>query len=81
MGLEPVSKFTMETVGGPIEADLYGVRLTLLTDGPELWRTVKQIMAPGIRPTHDRYRAIVGRDVLQMGVLELTPDGHFSFSY
>ena len=81
MGLEPVSKVTMETIGGAVEADLYGVQLTLLTDGPELWRTVKQIMAPRITPTHDRYQAIVGRDILQMGALQLTPDGHFRFSY
>lgn len=81
MGLAPVSKLTMETIGGPVETDLYGVKLTLLTDGSELWKTVKQIMAPGIRPTHDRYQAIIGRDILQLGVLKLTPDEHFCFSY
>ena len=81
MGLTRLSKLTMETIAGPVEADLYGVRLTLLTDGPDLWSVVKQIMAPGVTPTHDRYQAIVGRDILQMGVLQLRPDGHFSFAY
>lgn len=81
MGLAPVSKLTLETVGGPIEADLFGVTLTLLTEGPDLWRPVGQIMAPGIEPTHARYEAIVGRDILRLGELKLTPDGHFRFSY
>ena len=81
MGLAPVSKLTMETVGGAVEADLFGVTVTLLTEGPDLWSPVRQILAPGIRPTHARYEAIIGRDLLRLGVLKLTPGGHFRFSY
>lgn len=81
MGLAPVSKLTMETIAGPVETDLYEVALTLLTEGPDVWETVGRIMAPGIRPTHDRYQAIIGRDILRLGTLNLTPDAHFSFSY
>ncbi len=41
----------------------------------------KAIGVPEFDAGNSMYQALVGRDILSAGVLNLSHDGHFSFSY
>ena len=40
-----------------------------------------QIRAPEFEPGDNPFQALIGRDILSRGVLNLSFDGHYSFSY
>ena len=90
LGLEPTGKVPMQTAGGSIDTNVYDVRMAFLlgTIPDKSGKPVgtgelidRVIQAPEFDPGGNDYKALIGRDVLQMGVLTLSFDGHYSFSY
>lgn len=90
LGLEPRGKAGMQTAGGAVDVNVYSVRMAFLfgeqsdSSGKkigkgEIINTV--IQAPEFEPGENTYQALIGRDILKMGVLSMSYDGHFSFAY
>ena len=87
--LQPTGKIDMNTAGGVVAVNVYDVQLAILlgsrSDGEgnlmqegELFGPVR---APEFDPGDNPYKALIGRDVLHRGVLNLSFDAHYSFSY
>lgn len=80
----------MRTAGGLVSVNVYDVQFVFILgakpDGQgnlaqgegEL---LGQIRAPEFEPGDNPYQALIGRDILSRGVLNLSFDGHYSFSY
>lgn len=90
LGLEPAGQKTMQTVGPAVTVDTYQVQFFFLLDqerdedliGAENWDPIERVLAPCFTPDGPRrYQAIVGRDILQKGVLTLSPGGQYAFGY
>ena len=90
LGLQPSGKTKLQTAGGSVNANIYDVKLGFLfpgrMDGAGSTATQIQVMdkvirAPEFDPGSTQIQALIGRDVLSAGVLCLSYDGHFSFSY
>ncbi|MDE2914260.1 MAG: retropepsin-like aspartic protease [Paracoccaceae bacterium] len=89
LGLLPTGKIDMQTAGGIIAANVYEVQIAFVFanapdskfpasgEGQVVARTQVSEFDPGKNP----YRAPIGRDILRLGVLSMSFDGHYSFSY
>ena len=80
----------MQTAGGAVDVNVYDIKMAFLfgatPDNPG--RAVRHIQfiddvirAPEFDPGDSRYKALVGRDILRIGVLSLSFDGHYTFGY
>lgn len=90
LGLAPVGKTSMQTAGGRTAVNVYDLHVALLTD-PEmntggsvsvkaqLFRNVKALEF--VIGDSSKYRALIGRDILRVGMLSLSADGHYSFAF
>ena len=90
LGLQSISKVKMDTAGGLTEVNIYDVHLALLVDSarnPDGSHNVRATVFNDMRvyefaaDSEDRYQALIGRDILRIGVLTLSPDGHNSFAF
>ena len=87
--LEPAGKIDMQTARGIEAVNVYDVRpAIILTDMPDLKGKSKgaiqvfsPIRSPEFDPADKNYKALVGRDILGQGVLTMSFDGHYTFSY
>ena len=90
LGLEPAGKTDMQTAGGAVDVNVYDIKKAFLfgatPDNPgQAVRHIQfiddVIRAPEFDPGDNRYRALIGRDILRIGVLSLSFDGHYTFGY
>lgn len=92
LGLPSIGKASMGTAGGITEVNMYDVHVALFVDGARnsdgsydvraqasVFKDmrVSEFTADG----DDRFQALIGRDILRIGVLTLSPDGHNSFAF
>lgn len=73
-----------------MDVNLYAVRMVFLLSGKDgSGKTSYQvqpiddgvIQAPEFDPGESSYKALIGRDILRLGVLTLARDGHYVFAY
>ncbi|MCY3829058.1 MAG: aspartyl protease family protein [Rhodospirillaceae bacterium] len=89
LSLAPAGKTGLQTAGGAVDVNVYDVHVAFFLGGKtdEAGNKVGQleffsdIQAPEFDPGGNHYKAIIGRDILKRGVLILSFDGHYSFSY
>ena len=95
LNLVPSGKTTLITANGSVETNTYKVRIFLIRPGQQLADGRHQGQADMITPVNhvvelvedeDRkeeigYQMLIGRDMISKGILILSYDGHFSFSY
>ena len=90
LGLQATGKIDMQTAGGIIPTNIYDVHIVFIfpgkTDSKEMIQQgrghiVSSTRAPEFDPGDNPYQALLGRDILRLGVLNMSHDGHFSFSY
>ena len=90
LGLQPTGKAGMQTAGGSVDVNVFDIRMSFLFGGKEdRFGTVSRhgdlindvIQAPEFDPGESSYKALIGRDFLRIGVLTLSFDGHYTFSY
>ena len=90
LGIEPTGKVDMQTAGGVVDVNVYSVRIGFPfgRKANQSGETTTQIQfinaiiqAPEFDPGNSNYRALIGRDILRIGVLSMSYDGHFSFAY
>ena len=87
--LEPAGKIDMQTARGIQAVNIYDVRpAIILTEKPDLEGRSKgrievfsAIRAPEFDPVDKNYKALIGRDILAQGVMTMSFDGHYTFSY
>lgn len=90
LGLQSIGKIDTNTAGGPAEVNIYDAHVILLPNRarnpggsydhrPTVFKDMQVLeFAPG---SESRYQALIGRDILRIGVLTLSPDGHNSFAF
>lgn len=90
LGLQSIGKAAMGTAGGLTEVDMYDVHVALFVGGarnPDGSYDVRASVFKDMRVSEfaadgdDRFHALIGRDILRIGVLTLSPDGHNSFAF
>lgn len=90
LGLESIGKAGMNTAGGPVaEVNLYDVHVALVAaaqdpDGSREARTTvfRDVrVAEFVAHNQDRCQVLIGRDILRIGVLTLSPDGRYAFAF
>ena len=92
--LQPKGKLPMQTASGLVDVNAYEVHLgfrmqvqgELQILGHPIPKQQEEIiawntMAPEFESGANSYQCIIGRDILRMGGLTLSHDGHYSFSY
>ena len=88
--LEPSGKIDLQTASGLVSVNLYDVKLGFLIpmkkddDGNvqgQVQVMEKTIRAPEFDAGKSGYQVLIGRDILSNGILTLSHDGHYSFSY
>lgn len=85
----PIGKTEMQTAGGNISVNIYDVHVALIlgsAKNPDGSVSSQVTVTPNVRvlefePGRTTYRALIGRDILRNGVLTLSFDGHFSYSF
>lgn len=90
LNLEPSGKTNLQTASGLVSVNVYEVKLGFLlpmnmdNDGNvqgQVQVMDKTIRSPEFDAGVSAYQVLVGRDILSQGVLTLSFDGHYSFSY
>lgn len=89
LDLQPIGRVDMHTAAGLVSVNMYDVHVALLTGqerNPDNSITNQFVMLNNLRTLEfdagdAPYRALIGRDVLRIGVLTQSPDGHYSFSF
>ena len=79
----------MHTAGGLVPVNMYDVHVALLIgheknpDGSvtSQFSTLDNVRTLEFDAGDAPYRALIGRDVLRIGVLTQSPDGHYSFAF
>ena len=80
----------MQTADGPVDVNVYDVNVALLTgiaQNPDGTVDVRAEVFCNVRVSEfaadgrGQYQALIGRDILRIGVLTLALDGHYSFSW
>ena len=79
----------MQTAGGSVSANIYDVHVGVVigsAKNPDNSVRSQISVIPNVRvlkfePGHTTYSALIGRDILRNGVLTLSFDGHFSYSF
>lgn len=90
INLHPIGRTSMANAGGTADANVYDVHIALLTDPAQnpdgtvgvqarLFRNLRvlEFVPDGNTP----YQALIGRDILRIGMLTTSRDGHFSFAF
>lgn len=85
----PIGKTAMQTAGGSVSANIYDVHVGIVlgnAKNPDGSGRSQVSVIPNVRvlefePGHTTYSALIGRDILRDGVLTLSFDGHFSYSF
>ena len=92
LGLQPIGKAEMQTAGGMVSVNAYDVHVAFIVgvqnnpDGSQsgqaqLTPQTTNTQALEFDPGENVYQGLIGRDILCQGVLTLSMDGHYSFSY
>ncbi|MXY90256.1 MAG: hypothetical protein F4Y89_06915 [Gammaproteobacteria bacterium] len=88
LGLSPIGKIPMQTAGGKKAANIYNVQLAFIiasrveSDGSQSGEVqVTPISVVEFDPGDNPFQALIGREFLSRGVLNLSFDGHYSFSF
>ena len=81
----------MRTAGGLVSVNVYDVQFVFILGAKKSdsqgnlaqgqGEVLGQIRAPEFEPGDNPFQALIGRDILRRGVLNLSFDGHYSFSY
>ena len=86
--LQPISKTEMQTAGGLVAVNVYNVHVALVfsdkqkPDGSQSSQAqLTDTQALEFDPGGTAYQGLIGRDILRLGVLNVSHDGHFSFAY
>ena len=87
--VQPVGKIDMQTASGSGAVNVYDVHVALLigqgknADGSITGQfvTLPNVRALEFDAGEAPYQALIGRDILRMGALTQSPDGHFSFAF
>ena len=90
LGLHSIGRTSMDTAGGAANANIYDTHIVLLTDHAQnpdgtvdvqaqLFHNIRvlEFVADGNTP----YQALIGRDILRIGMLTMSRDGYFSFAF
>ena len=92
LGLQPMGKAGVQTAAGPIDANAYDVHVAFLLgieqnpDGTtsyqaQMTNKMANTQALEFDAGKSEYQGLIGLDILKEGVLTVSFDGHFSFSY
>ena len=89
LDLQPIGRVDMHTAGGLVPVNMYDVHVALLIgheknpDGSvtSQFATLNNVRTLEFDAGDAPYRALIGRDVLRIGVLTQSPDGHYSFAF
>ena len=89
LALQPIGKIDMHTAGGLVSVNTYDVHVALLIghgknpDGSVAgeFAVLNNVRALEFDAGDASYQALIGRDILRLGVLTQSPDGHFSFAF
>lgn len=89
LALQPIGKIDMHTAGGLVSVNTYDVHVALLIghgknpDGSVTgeFAVLSNVRALEFDAGDASYQALIGRDILRLGVLTQSPDGHFSFAF
>ena len=87
--LVPKGKTEIQNASGIEEVNVYDVQpVIILSNVPSAENKATMAMqafepkrSPEFNPGDNIYKALIGRDILQQGVLTLSFDGHYTFSY
>lgn len=87
--LVPKGKTEIQNTSGIEEVNVYDVQpVIILSNVPSAenkatmaMQAFEQIPSPEFNPGDNIYKALIGRDILQQGLLTLSFDGHYTFSY
>lgn len=92
LGLQPFGKAEMQTASGLVGVNMYNVHIGFCYDirqNPDgsqsaqaefISQTLKTQVLEFVAGDSD-FQGLIGRDILRCGVLTLSMDGHYSFSY
>lgn len=91
LGIDPVGKGRMHTAGGSTAVNMYQVRFAFVSPegrvAPDGTVPTRVILFPSVidvsefDPGGNDYQALVGRDLLRIGLFTMSPDQHFSFGF
>jgi len=88
LGLMPIGKVPMQTAGGQQAANVYNVQIAFIiaskleSDGTHSGEVqVSPISVVEFDPGDNPFQALIGREFLSKGVLNMSFDGHYSFSF
>ena len=92
LDLQPIGKVEMQTAGGLVSVNAYDVHVAFIVDfkqnpdgshsgQAQLTPQTANTQALEFDPGKSIYQGLIGRDILRYGVLILSMDGHYSFSY
>ena len=87
--LAPKGKTEIQNASGIEEVNVYDVQpVIILSNVPSAEnkttmavQAFEPIRSPEFNPGENIQKALIGRDILQQGVLTLSFDGHYTFSY
>ena len=79
----------MQTAGGSVAVNMYDVHVALIIgreknpDGSvtDQFAALNNVRTLEFDAGDAPYQALIGRDVLRMGILTQSPDGHYSFAF
>ena len=89
LSVQPVGKTALQTAGGSVAVNVYDVHVALLigqgknADGffTSQFAALHNVRSLEFDAGEAPYQALIGRDILRMGALTQSPDGHFSFAF
>lgn len=89
LSLQPIGRTDMQTAGGSVAVNVYDVHVALIIgheknpDGSvtDQFAALNNVRTLEFDAGDAPYQALIGRDVLRMGVLTQSPDGHYSFAF
>ena len=92
LGLQPIGKAESQTASGQVSVNVYNVHVGFCHDikqNPDGSQSGQAEFIPRTLDTQvlefvagdGDFQGLIGMDILRYGVLTLSPDGHYSFSY
>lgn len=92
LSLQPIGKTEMQTASGIVSVNAYDVHVAFILgveQNPDGSQSGQAQLTPQTANTQalefdagqSPYQGLIGRDILRHGVLNISIDGHYSFSY
>ena len=89
LSLQPIGRVDMHTAGGSVSVNTYDVHVALLIgreknpDGSvtDQFAALSNVRTLEFDAGESPYQALIGRDILRLGALTQSPDGHYSFAF